>query len=115
MDMANIAVIGAGTWGTALAARMPDDFSTDFRKRQIFLKDGTALPCYNITAYTELLRELILLLPPEVTIHRVTGDPPRSLLLYPAWTADKKKTMNYIRRALSDSADPARIDPTIRG
>ena len=87
--------------GTRLAELLPAEVTPDLMNHQIFLKDGTVLPCYNINTYTALLEALLELLPPEVTVHRLTGDPPRRLLLYPAWTADKKKTMNHIRKALT--------------
>ena len=59
--------------------------------------DGIKLQILQVLKGTRLAE----LLPPEVTVHRLTGDPPRRLLLYPAWTADKKKTMNHIRKALT--------------
>ena len=49
----------------------------------------------------ELTEAWTKILPPEVTVHRLTGDPPKRLLIFPKWTADKKKTMNYIRNALT--------------
>ena len=75
-------------------------FWSRLSKAPFSLKDGKALPCYNVSAYTEILKEMLQILPPEVTIHRLTGDPPKKLLIFPSWTADKKKTMNYIRNAL---------------
>lgn len=87
--------------GTELAKRMPDEVSIDLMNQQIFLKDGKVLPCYNMSAYTDILKEMLEILPPEVTVHRLTGDPPKRLLIFPKWTADKKKTMNYIRNALT--------------
>ena len=99
--------------GTALADRFPEESlsncSLELKNQQFFLKDGMELPCYNVESYTELIVRLVRLLPPAVTIHRLTGDPPKRLLLYPAWTSDKKRVLNSISAAFRRSydADPA--------
>lgn len=64
----------------------------------IKLNDGTFLTCYNITSYAELITELIAMLPREITIHRITGDAPKQLLIWPQWTADKKRVLNTITK-----------------
>lgn len=66
----------------------------------IRLSDGMQLPCYSLEAYSVLIAELIALLPPDITVHRITGDAPKSLLIYPLWTADKKKVLNTINKVL---------------
>ena len=38
-------------------------------------------------------------LPPEVVIHRLTGDGAKRDLLSPLWSSDKKRVLNAIRRA----------------
>lgn len=38
-------------------------------------------------------------LPPEVVIHRLTGDGAKRDLLSPLWSGDKKRGLNAIRRA----------------
>ncbi|MCI1769426.1 MAG: hypothetical protein LKM40_04595 [Mageeibacillus sp.] len=35
---------------------------------------------------------------PGVVVHRLTGDGPKSLLLAPLWTANKREVVNYINR-----------------
>ncbi len=45
-------------------------------------------------AYIDLVCDALTLIPPQVVIHRLTGDPPRSLLLAPMWATDKKGVMN---------------------
>ena len=49
--------------------------------------------------YIDLLCECVELLPKNVVIHRLTGDAPKKLLVAPAWSADKKKVINSVRRA----------------
>ena len=46
--------------------------------------------------YLPLLADCIRLLPPDMVVHRITGDGPKKLLLAPLWTADKKKVLNAI-------------------
>lgn len=65
---------------------------------QIFLNDGKTLTCYNVSGYADLITRLAAMLPGDITIHRITGDAPKSLLIYPKWTADKKRVLNTITK-----------------
>lgn len=51
--------------------------------------------------YFELIKEALALLPPDCIIHRLTGDPPKALLLAPDWTKDKKQMLNEIKKILN--------------
>lgn len=48
--------------------------------------------------YFDIVGKAIELLPPDIVIHRLTGDGPKKLLLAPMWTADKREVINYINR-----------------
>ena len=48
--------------------------------------------------YTDILIRCIEVLPPQVVVHRVTGDGPKSLLIEPAWSGHKKYVLNEIHR-----------------
>ena len=48
--------------------------------------------------YFEIVARALELLPEETVVHRLTGDGPKSLLLAPLWTADKRRVVNYINR-----------------
>ncbi len=50
--------------------------------------------------YFELLCDCIRRLPPDMVIHRLTGDGPKRLLLAPMWTGDKKRVLNALNREL---------------
>ena len=52
--------------------------------------------------YFALLQKALPLLPDNCIIHRLTGDPPKSLLLAPNWTTDKKRVLNELMRIISD-------------
>ncbi len=49
--------------------------------------------------YTETLCRCVEVLPPSVVIHRLTGDPPKRLLVAPEWAADKKRVLGMIAEA----------------
>ncbi len=53
-----------------------------------------------IGEYTDILLDCIEHLPANITIHRLTGDPPRDLIVAPIWCCDKKRTLNTIRREM---------------
>ncbi len=48
--------------------------------------------------YFDLLKKALLLLPQNCVVHRLTGDPPKSQLLAPLWTTDKKRVLNEINQ-----------------
>ena len=48
--------------------------------------------------YFDIVEKAVGLLPPDMVIHRLTGDGPKKLLLAPMWTADKRGVINYINR-----------------
>lgn len=47
--------------------------------------------------YFALLQKALPLLPENCVVHRLTGDPPKRLLIAPSWPADKKRILNEIR------------------
>lgn len=52
--------------------------------------------------YIDLICRSITLLPPEVVIHRLTGDAPRNLLIGPKWSLKKWEVLNAIDKELND-------------
>lgn len=52
--------------------------------------------------YVDILCECISIMPREITIHRLTGDGDKKHLIAPLWSADKKKVLNTINKALND-------------
>lgn len=55
-----------------------------------------------LEAYTDILCRCIEILPPNVVIHRLTGDGNKRSLVAPLWSADKKHVLNYINKALDE-------------
>ena len=54
-------------------------------------------PLMTMEEYTDLVVECLKILPEETIIHRMTGDPPRRLLIAPEWSTDKKRVLNMLR------------------
>ncbi len=46
--------------------------------------------------YIELVADALEYLSPKITVHRLTGDAPRSMLIAPKWSTDKKSVLNGI-------------------
>lgn len=55
-----------------------------------------------LNEYCELVIDCLELLPPDLVIHRLTGDGPRNLLLAPRWSTDKKRVLNTIHRRMKE-------------
>ena len=53
-------------------------------------------PLFTLEEYCDLIADCLALLPPEMVIHRLTGDGPRRLLLAPQWSTDKKRVLNML-------------------
>ena len=52
--------------------------------------------------YFSVLQKTLPLLPEKCVIHRLTGDPPKRTLIAPAWTADKKRVLNEIKKLINE-------------
>jgi len=50
--------------------------------------------------YTELVVDMLEILPPQMVVHRMTGDGPRELLVEPLWTLKKWEVLNGIDQEL---------------
>ncbi len=50
--------------------------------------------------YVNLIVDTIELLPPEMVIHRLTGDGPRDILIGPGWSMNKREVLNSIEKEL---------------
>lgn len=55
-------------------------------------------PVMSLEEYCLLVKDCLAILPENMTVHRMTGDGPKSLLIAPAWSADKKRVLNTMRR-----------------
>ena len=51
--------------------------------------------------YAAILKSCISVLTPQTVVHRITGDGAKKDLLAPLWSADKKKTLNYLTKYLN--------------
>ncbi len=50
--------------------------------------------------YIDILVDAVKLLPPDMVIHRLTGDGDKKILVAPLWSGDKKKVLNEINKRL---------------
>lgn len=56
------------------------------------------LPLPSMEEYLDLVIDCVALLPPRVVIHRLTGDGPKSLLIAPLWSANKRLVLGSLDR-----------------
>ena len=53
-------------------------------------------PFVSIEEYVSLVCDLLTVIPPDVTVHRLTGDVPRRILVSPEWSYKKRTILNGI-------------------
>ena len=58
------------------------------------------VPVMSLDDYAALIVQCVSLLPPDMVVHRLTGDGPKRLLLAPEWCGDKKRVLNTLHGAL---------------
>lgn len=58
------------------------------------------VPFDSIEQYVDLVVRCLEVIPPDVTIHRITGDVPRKILVSPEWSYRKRTILNMINREL---------------
>lgn len=59
------------------------------------------VPFSSMDEYVDLVVRCLETIPPDVTIHRLTGDVPRKLLVSPEWSYRKRTILNAINRELA--------------
>ncbi len=96
-DMMNTvrAAIRAGTDGikiTVLYVVEGTDLAADYRaeKFKTLTKEE----------YFSLIQKAVKLLPENMVVHRLTGDPPKRILIAPEWTANKRAVMNELNKRI---------------
>lgn len=52
--------------------------------------------CLAKEKYFDLLKKIAPLLPPDMVVHRLTGDGPKKILLAPEWTKNKRQVLNEL-------------------
>ena len=89
------AAVGAGTDGVKfhlLHVLQGTDLADDYLAGKF--------SCLTLEEYGFWLKSCIDLLPERIVVHRITGDGAKKDLIAPLWSADKKKTLNYLRNYL---------------
>ena len=56
--------------------------------------------CLTLEEYARWLSLCLAQLPPQVVVHRITGDGAKKDLIAPLWSADKKRVLNYLSKEL---------------
>lgn len=57
--------------------------------------------CLSLEEYGSILKRCIALLPPHITVHRITGDGAKRNLVAPLWSGDKKRVLHYLNEILN--------------
>ena len=60
------------------------------------------VPVCTLEEYADLVIDCIALLPPQVVIHRISGDGPKKLLLAPLWSGNKKLVLGTLAKRLKE-------------
>lgn len=60
-------------------------------------------PVMTLEEYISLLTDCIRLLPPDIVIHRISGDGPKKLLIEPLWSGNKRMMLNSAAMAFRES------------
>lgn len=70
------------------------DLADFYRQEPFYIPD--------MNSYFHLLGKCIASLRPDIVIHRLTGDGPKSLLIAPLWTGNKRLVLNQMQRYLKE-------------
>ena len=91
------AAVAAGTQGVKfhlLHVLSGTDLHKDFQAGKF--------SCLTLEGYARVLKKCLGVLPPEVVVHRITGDGAKKDLVAPLWSADKKRVLNYLTKVLRE-------------
>lgn len=70
------------------------DLADEYRAGKIIMLD--------MNEYIDILIDCIKTLPPDMVVHRITGDGAKRDLIAPLWSGDKKRVLNEINRRLRE-------------
>lgn len=66
----------------------------------LYAKNPALFSLLNLEDYINVLVECLEHLPPNIVIHRITGDGPKNLLIAPIWSGNKRLVLNTISQEL---------------
>ena len=69
---------------------------------QAAMYEKDPFPLFSMEEYADFIVTCIEHLPPSMTVHRITGDGPRSLLLAPEWSLHKRQVLTTIARRVRE-------------
>lgn len=67
---------------------------------------------FEMQEYCDFVVECLKLLPPQVVVHRLTGDGPKQLLLAPKWIANKRQVLNAMAATLTRTTATSITQPS---
>lgn len=70
--------------------------NTDLAK----LYENKAFAALSLEEYIDIVISCLEVLPPDMIIHRVTGDGPKNLLIAPLWSLDKRHVLNTLHQEI---------------
>ena len=80
-----------GTWGLKLQllhVLEGTDLASDYYSDKV--------PLLTMEEYVDVICRLIEMIPPDVVIHRLTGDGQKKILIAPKWSGDKKRVLGTL-------------------
>lgn len=66
------------------------------------LYTNNPFPVLSLEEYLDLVIDCISLLPPEVVIHRISGDGPKDLLIAPLWSGNKRLVLGSMAKRFTE-------------
>lgn len=67
-----------------------------------FEYESKPFPLFSMVEFCDFIIDCLEILPPDMVVHRLTGDGPRNLLIAPLWSTDKKRVLNTINKKLKE-------------
>lgn len=64
--------------------------------------ENSLFSLFEFEEYCDFVIDCLEILPPDMVVHRLTGDGPRRLLIAPLWSTDKKRVLNTIQKRLKE-------------
>lgn len=55
----------------------------------------------SLEEYLDIVMDIIRILPPDIVIHRLTGDGPKNILIAPQWSANKRNVLNTMNQTFA--------------
>ena len=81
---------------------LPFESKEDILESVKYVSSMNKFEVLSMEEYVDIVAECLRYIPKSIVIHRLTGDGPKSILVAPLWSGNKKAVLNYMNKRFNE-------------